>query len=150
MVGAQYVVLDGAHTAESAAALASTLRAVFPDQPLAFVVAMAADKEHRAVLASLRAATPNVVVFTTAAIAGSYQRSAAPGTLVAQWQAAAITARGKPFRCRELIQASLAAAVDKARHELRGFTKPGVICVTGSLHAVAGAERLLQEVLQRA
>ena len=34
------VVLDGAHTRESAAALRSTLGAVFPGRPLAFVVAM--------------------------------------------------------------------------------------------------------------
>jgi folylpolyglutamate synthase/dihydropteroate synthase len=76
-------VLDGAHTGESAAALAATLRAVFPDAPLAFVVAMAADKEHAAVLQQLRAAGPAAIVFTAAAIAGSMARSAPPGLLQA-------------------------------------------------------------------
>jgi folylpolyglutamate synthase/dihydropteroate synthase len=42
-----HVVLDAAHTADSAAALASTLRDAFPDQPVALVLAMAGDKQHR-------------------------------------------------------------------------------------------------------
>ncbi len=40
-------MLDGAHTAESARALATTLRAAFPTAPVALVLAMADDKEHR-------------------------------------------------------------------------------------------------------
>ena len=39
--GAPLVVLDGAHTPPSLGALALTLRAAFPDNPLALVVAMA-------------------------------------------------------------------------------------------------------------
>lgn len=42
-----HYVLDGAHTADSAAALAATLRAAFPQEPVVLVLAMAADKEHR-------------------------------------------------------------------------------------------------------
>jgi folylpolyglutamate synthase/dihydropteroate synthase len=42
-----HYVLDGAHTADSAAALASTLRSAFPDDPVVLLVAMAADKQHR-------------------------------------------------------------------------------------------------------
>lgn len=42
-----HYVLDGAHTADSAAALAATLRQAFPDEPVVLVVAMAADKQHR-------------------------------------------------------------------------------------------------------
>ena len=42
-----WVVLDGAHTPESAAALAHTLRSVFPNAPVALVMAMAEDKQHR-------------------------------------------------------------------------------------------------------
>ena len=44
---ATHYVLDGAHTADSAAALAATLRSAFPDEPVVLVVAMAADKQHR-------------------------------------------------------------------------------------------------------
>lgn len=43
-------VLDGAHTGDSAAALAATLRQAFPELPVVLLVAMAADKQHRWVL----------------------------------------------------------------------------------------------------
>lgn len=78
-----YFVLDGAHTPESAAALAAALRDAFPaPAPLAFVIAMASDKEHREVVAALRAARPGTVVFTAVPVAGSTQRSAPPGERV--------------------------------------------------------------------
>ncbi len=38
--------MDGAHTPTSAAALAKTLRQTFGDIPIAFIVAMADDKDH--------------------------------------------------------------------------------------------------------
>lgn len=80
-----YVVLDGAHTEDSAAALAAAVRSVFPaPTPVALLLAMAADKEHRAVVAALRGLQPRVAIFTTVPIAGSYRRAAAPGA-VAQW-----------------------------------------------------------------
>lgn len=63
------------------------------------------------------------------------------GTLAAHWQVVAMTSRGKPIRSRELIQGSLKAAIDKARDELQPFG-PGVVCVTGSLYAVADALKL--------
>lgn len=81
------------------------------------------------------------------------------GTLAAHWQAAAILAppTERPFRCRELVQASLQAAFEKARHELRAFrgqplpgaVGPGVVVVTGSLHAVAEVHKVpeLQQLL---
>lgn len=64
------------------------------------------------------------------------------GTLAAHWQAAAFLDRGKPFRCRELIQASLTAALEKARTELKPQGRgEGVIVVAGSLHAAAAAAK---------
>jgi hypothetical protein len=51
---------------------------------------------------------------------------------------------GPPFRCRELIQANLGAALDKARHELDAFGGRGVVVVTGSLHAVAAGMKQLE------
>jgi len=44
-----WLVLDGAHTPDSAAVLARTLRRAFPKQPLALVIAMADDKDHSGV-----------------------------------------------------------------------------------------------------
>ncbi len=69
-----WLVLDGAHTPASAGALVKTLAQVFPDQPLAFVVGMADDKDHRGFLAQLREAGPKAVVFTSVPIAGAQQR----------------------------------------------------------------------------
>lgn len=73
--GEAWVVLDGAHTAQSAVALATTVRHIFPDNPVALIVAMADDKDHRAVMAELRGGVrPALVIFTTVDIAGSAQR----------------------------------------------------------------------------
>jgi hypothetical protein len=66
------------------------------------------------------------------------------GTLAAHWQAAAILSTGKHFRCRDMIQAGLGAALDKARHELGAYNGKGVVVVTGSLHAVAAGLKHLQ------
>ena len=41
-----WLVLDGAHTPASAAALAKTLGQAFTDLPIGFIVAMADDKDH--------------------------------------------------------------------------------------------------------
>lgn len=41
-----WLVLDGAHTPDSAAALVHTLKQAFPDMPVGFIVAMADDKDH--------------------------------------------------------------------------------------------------------
>ncbi len=69
-----WLVLDGAHTAQSTAALADTVRGLFPDNPVAIIIAMADDKDHKAVMAALRAVRPALVVFTTVPIAGGTQR----------------------------------------------------------------------------
>lgn len=69
-----WLVLDGAHTAQSATALAETVRELFPERPVALVVAMADDKDHKAVMAALRGVRPTVVLFTSVDIAGSSQR----------------------------------------------------------------------------
>lgn len=136
------VVLDGAHTAESAAALAKTVKAAFPDAAIGLVVAMAADKDHAGFCAALRALSPVVVVFTEVAVAGGRARSAPPGVLAAAWQAASMApvSGGRPVRTRQLIQASLTAAVAKADMELGAVTAPErVVVVCGSLHAVGAA-----------
>lgn len=45
--GGGTIVLDGAHTPESAAGLAQLLCDAFPHTPMAVVLACAADKDHR-------------------------------------------------------------------------------------------------------
>ncbi len=58
-----------------------TLRETFPDHPVALVVAMAADKDARAVARQLRAIRPVAVVFTAVPIVGSFERAAPPGSI---------------------------------------------------------------------
>lgn len=87
---------------------------------------------------------PHVVVFTSVPIAGGGARSAGPGQLAGAWQAASILGGGRPVggvRTRELIQASLTAAVERARMELRSHRGQGrgVVLVAGSLHGVGAA-----------
>ena len=69
-----WVVLDGAHTPAAAHALVATLAEAFPDEPLALVVAMAEDKDHRGILAAFREAKPRAIIFTSVAIAGAQTR----------------------------------------------------------------------------
>ena len=73
----------------------------------------------------------------------------AAGVLAGHWQASSMASPrpGVGGRCRQLIQASLPAAIDKAKHELSALASgmPGIICVTGSLHAAALAERELRK-----
>jgi hypothetical protein len=61
------------------------------------------------------AASTRCVVFTAAPIGGSGARSAAPGALAARWQADAMLHPSPPgsHRVRQLIQASLGAALNK-------------------------------------
>jgi hypothetical protein len=65
-----------------------------------------------------------------------------------------------PLRCREVIQPGVAAAMQRAEREVmalalargggggggegEGAPPPPVVCVTGSLHAVAAATRELE------
>ena len=70
-----YLVLDGAHTPESATAFAQTLRQYFSDAPVALVLAMASDKNHKAVMKALhQSLAPDVVLFTSVPIAGAEDR----------------------------------------------------------------------------
>lgn len=136
-------VVDGAHTQDSAACLATTVRQVFPNSKIALVVSMASDKDHESFFCEIQKSKPFVVVFTDSLIAGGSTRSAGPGVLVGAWQVAKMKNTIPGWRCRELIQASIKSAIAKAKHELSGEDctqeQPGVILVTGSLHAAGAA-----------
>ncbi|KAL4522790.1 hypothetical protein Ndes2437A_g07544 [Nannochloris sp. 'desiccata'] len=135
-------ILDGAHTPESDGADKAP-----PPLPVALVLAMASDKDLTGVCRELRQLQPNVAVFTEVPIAGGKTRSAAPGALVGAWQAAGMMVgsktKGRPVRAREMIQASIKAAVARAAAELKALPNgdKGVIVVTGSMHAVGTALR---------
>ena len=67
-------MLDGAHTVDAAALLVRQLGSVFPGRRLAFVLAMAADKDAAGIVGELRQAQPRLVAFTSTPIAGSASR----------------------------------------------------------------------------
>jgi len=139
-----YTIVDGAHNEDSALCLSQTTRSCFPHAQIALVLAMASDKDHYGFCREIQKMEPSIVVFTDVAIAGTSNRSAAPGVLAGAWQGAKMNHPRKGWRCRELIQASIKAAVSKARHELTGPTdgkyKSKIILISGSLHAIGAAE----------
>jgi hypothetical protein len=61
-----------------------------------------------------------------------------------------VLATGRNLRCRELVQGGIHSALAKALQEVAalsaagGGAHPGVVCVTGSLHAAAAAARELE------
>ncbi|RDX58328.1 Dihydrofolate synthetase, partial [Mucuna pruriens] len=80
------VLLDGAHTEDSAKALVNTIRMAFPKARLTFVVAMASDKDHvgfaREILSGVHVET---VLLTEAAIAGGATRTTPASLLRDSW-----------------------------------------------------------------
>ncbi|KAK7301167.1 hypothetical protein RJT34_12028 [Clitoria ternatea] len=80
------VLLDGAHTKESAKALVNTIKMAFPRVRLAFVVAMASDKDHvgfaREILSGVHVET---VLLTEAVIAGGVTRTTPASLLRDSW-----------------------------------------------------------------
>jgi len=151
---AVHVVLDGAHTPGSAAALSETVRGFFPDAPVAVVLAMAADKDAEGVCGALRAMAPMAVMFAGGLrVGGSDARAAAPGALVAAWQRAEVEARRRGqgrMVCREQLTASVKVGIHRAVTEVAALGG-GVVVVTGSLHAAAeGMRSLIQAAEQGA
>ena len=142
--GAPTLVADGAHSPAAAAALAAALRmplrgggAAFA--PLAFVVAMAADKDAAAIFDALAPLRPRRVVATRVAIAGAAARGAEPATLAAAWNAAVARAggAGPAADVAPGLEAALAAAADAVGPN-------GTVVVTGSLHAAWAVQHALQ------
>ncbi len=114
------VVLDGAHTAESAHALSATMDALFGGKRLVLVLGMAADKDIPATVAPLAARASAAV-----ATRSDHPRAAPPEVVeAALWAAGApaVEQRDHPWD-----------AVRRAR-ALAG--EDGVVLVTGSLHVV--------------
>ncbi|MCO5559800.1 hypothetical protein L7F22_013404 [Adiantum nelumboides] len=146
------LVLDGAHTASSAKALASTLKIAFPSETLALVVAMASDKDHFGFfLELLSGAAPKVVVVTETMVAGGKHRSTSAYVLADCWSKAAKVKKMEvsPTRIQDdntskadsvltLTESqSVVSAIKKASDLLSEGNKKGVVCVAGSLHAVS-------------
>lgn len=113
-----HVVLDGAHTAESALALARAIRGMFGEgTPVAAVMAMAQDKDHDGTCLGLREMRPLAVMFAggNGTVGYSGRKAAAPGVLAAAWQRAGIAHRrsgGGRTVCREQVRGAALSRLD--------------------------------------
>jgi dihydrofolate synthase/folylpolyglutamate synthase len=116
--GRPTIVLDGAHTKESAAALAATIRRTFPGRRIQLVFGCTSDRDPAAIARPLLPLASAI-----------HATAAGPRAMPAQQVAAALGASSAPGRIREALAEARAAA--SARD---------IVCVTGSM-ALAGEAR---------
>ena len=120
-----FLIVDGAHNADSARRLVETLHQLFPNARLHFVFGASADKDHRGMFAELLPAASSLILTRS-----SNPRAADPARL---------SELAKPSETEISIAPDLASALLTARaHAGRG----DVICVTGSLFVVAEAREI--------
>jgi len=148
-----WLLLDCAHTELSIRATRLTLRCTFPRAALVVVLALAADKDLEAVAREVVRAAPALVLCTRCDIAGSAQRSLAPGAIAAAVSLAAADASGavEGLRedvghavlsvevCSDMHAAMTAATARVAQLQASVEGLEAVICVTGSNAAVRDA-----------
>ncbi len=134
------VVLDGAHTPASAAAVAAALADAFPGEQAVVVLGISADKDALAIVAALAPVTRTVIA--TAA--------AAPRAAAASVVAEAAAAAGLPVEAApgvaEAVQRALAVAGGGARRGAgfpHGSPPGGLVLATGSLYLVGEAREAL-------
>ncbi|XP_031381336.1 dihydrofolate synthetase [Punica granatum] len=159
------VLLDGAHTKDSARALVNTIKMVFPAPRLALVVAMASDKDHIGFAKEFLSGTRLEAIFLTEVdIAGGDSRTTSSASLKDCWIQASEelsfnTLHDRMPEYQELFGEklggsphmesdsrtvlasghSLADSMEIANRILRRrwSGNSGVIVVTGSLHVVS-------------
>ncbi|XP_073315465.1 dihydrofolate synthetase isoform X3 [Primulina huaijiensis] len=151
------VLLDGAHTKDSAQALANVIKTTFPEARLVFVVAMANDKDHLGFATELiSVGCLEAVVFTEVNIAGDKSRTASASLLKDSWIEASremgidflysgTTKHGDQCtpstqkRGRRPILFAEGSLEDSMSfgHRILGAKSCGVIIFTGSLHIVS-------------
>ncbi|CAN6875412.1 unnamed protein product [Brassica oleracea var. botrytis] len=139
------VLLDGAHTKDSARALKEMIEKEFAGKRLVFVVAMASDKDHvsfaKELLSGVR---PEAVVLTEADIGGGKVRSTACSVLKESWIKASDELGLGFMEASEdqTVFGSLKLAYEILKHNRTG--EEGMVIVTGSLHIVSSVLASLQ------
>ncbi|KAL3524387.1 hypothetical protein ACH5RR_017221 [Cinchona calisaya] len=158
------ILVDGAHTKESARALMNTMEMTFPKARLVLVVAMANDKDHLGFARELLSARRLEAVFLTeVTIAGAKSRTTSASSLRGSWIQASLEMGidildysfnqdqlvkdltlnpTEKAECQALLfaEGSLMASIKAGNKILGARTRggSGVIIVTGSLHIVSG------------
>ncbi|KAK4487342.1 hypothetical protein RD792_006044 [Penstemon davidsonii] len=157
------ILLDGAHTKESAQALVNMIKMTFPESRLVLVVAMANDKDHLGFARPLLSAgCLEAVYFTEVDIAGDSSRTTSASLLKDSWIQASkemginfLDCNTEEYEslgdqyfksaqktgCESIlfVEGSLAAAMRFGNEILRNKSKSqcGIAVVTGSLHIVS-------------
>ena len=112
------VIVDVAHTPQSAAAAVATLRAVYPERPVLLVTGVSADKDKEGVLRAL------IDVSGTIVCTRAYHKGSAPAAIAATCE----TLRpGSVWQVCETIEAAMDSACERAARE------GSVVLVTGGL-----------------
>ncbi|KAF5947565.1 hypothetical protein HYC85_013522 [Camellia sinensis] len=167
------ILIDGAHTKDSAKALADTIQMTFPKAKLVLVVAMASDKDHLGFARELLSVRKLEAIFLTEVdIAGDKARMTPASLLKDSWIQASKEAGINILDygvtvCRKLLEdqsvhsanelesktilsaeMSLMDAMRVGNKILRARTagddQSGIIVVTGSLHIVSSVLGLIQ------
>ncbi|KAI3720622.1 hypothetical protein L2E82_31613 [Cichorium intybus] len=143
------ILLDGAHTKESAKALADMIQITCPDAPLVFVVAMASDKDHQAFATELLAVRrPVAVLLTEVSIAGDRYRTASVSLLRDRWMDACndLGIEFSELLKKDEVSSTLLFGSGSLMESMRigdeilrsrNRNREGVLVVTGSLHIVS-------------
>uniref|UniRef100_A0A6N2ME49 Mur ligase C-terminal domain-containing protein n=1 Tax=Salix viminalis TaxID=40686 RepID=A0A6N2ME49_SALVM len=155
------ILLDGAHTKDSAKALVDTVRMAFPDARVALVVAMASDKDHFAFAREFFSGLQLEAVFLTEAdIAGAKSRTTSASLLRDYWIQASEelgidTLHDGTEKNRDSLEENKIILVTEKSPEVairaanetlgrRAGNHSSVIVVTGSLHIVSSLLASLQ------
>ncbi|XP_038905573.1 dihydrofolate synthetase [Benincasa hispida] len=150
------ILLDGAHTKDSAKALVDTIQMAFPEARLALVVAMASDKDHIGFAREfLQGGKLESIVLTEAHIGGGKSRTTSAVFLRDCWIQASnelgipisLETKDAPVSFTSKLEnrpvltteTSLLHAIKVAAEILKQRTegRQGLVVVTGSLHAVS-------------
>ncbi|MBF0619355.1 MAG: bifunctional folylpolyglutamate synthase/dihydrofolate synthase [Candidatus Omnitrophica bacterium] len=127
VAGAPTIILDAAHTAESAQALANTFQAVFPGRTATLVIGVSQDKDIKSVCAILSGIAEYVVV-TQAQHPRAFAFTGADAQEYFPSQKVVVTT-------------DIGTAMDKAR---AGTKEDGIILVAGSRFVAAQARGILR------
>ncbi|KAL3650541.1 hypothetical protein CASFOL_006944 [Castilleja foliolosa] len=161
------ILLDGAHTNESAHALMNMIKSAFSESRLALVVAMANDKDHLGFAGVLLSAEClESVCFTEIDIAGDKTRTTSSSSLKDSWIQVCRetgvdfldckTAEYEYIKDQQTLSAGKKPVLFAERSLMGSLTfgneilaaksgnQHGIIVVTGSLHIVSAALRLLE------
>lgn len=127
------MIADGAHTKGSARVLVNTIREVYPDRKLLFVVAMADDKDHGGFIEELYKADPVGVVCTQMQVAGASSRTTPAKTLAKAYIG---PVHGLAPTSEDDFEKALKGALSSGDDEI-------VVVVTGSLYTFKALSKAL-------